>query len=142
MTNLGRTVKWTEEGIEYEADPRHRENVLDYFGLEAGGKPLSHNGDKENKMEEWEKEPLCKEEANIFRGLAATFNFRGQDCPNLQFPTKQCSREMANPNLASWKSLKRWPGTWWELRERFGNSDGRDLKKGRGWSRILTGEER
>ena len=33
ITLLGRVIRWTEEGIEYEADPRHRKMVLDYFGL-------------------------------------------------------------------------------------------------------------
>ena len=44
VTILGREVKWTEEGIEYEADPRHRKKILDYFGFEEGAKPLTHNG--------------------------------------------------------------------------------------------------
>ena len=86
VTILGREVRWTGEGIEYEADPRHRKNILDYFGFEEGAKPLSHNGNKENKEEEWEEEELEREEAKGVGGLAATFNFLSQDCPDLQFP--------------------------------------------------------
>ena len=31
VTFLGRTVRWTDEGIEYEADMKHRTKVLEYF---------------------------------------------------------------------------------------------------------------
>ena len=34
VTILGRRVRWTEKGIEYEADPKHRMMVLDAFGLQ------------------------------------------------------------------------------------------------------------
>ena len=33
-TILGRIVRWTQKGIEYEADPKHRKMILDYFGLD------------------------------------------------------------------------------------------------------------
>eukprot|EP00973_Karenia_brevis_P067885 9444119-Karenia_brevis.AAC.1 len=29
------------------------------------------------------------------------------DCPNLQFAIKQCSRDIANPNVISWRALKK-----------------------------------
>ena len=38
ITILGRIVRWTSKGIEYEADPRHRTKVMEYFGLaQVGG---------------------------------------------------------------------------------------------------------
>ena len=36
-------------------------------------------------------------EAKVFRGLAARANDLTLDCPDMQFPIKDCSREMANP---------------------------------------------
>ena len=33
VTTLGRTVRWKDWGIEYEAGPRHRSEVLNYFGF-------------------------------------------------------------------------------------------------------------
>eukprot|EP00973_Karenia_brevis_P042376 5865601-Karenia_brevis.AAC.1 len=65
---LGRMVKWTENGIEYEADPKHREIVLEYFDFSEGTKGLSINGDREDKIEEWEKQLLDKREAKEYRG--------------------------------------------------------------------------
>ena len=104
---LGRIVRITEQGIEYEADPKHRRLILEHFGFDDGSRLLSHNGDKDDKEEEWEREDLDKEEATIFRGLAARMNFLGLDCPDLQFPIKQCSREMAKPQRGSWKRMKK-----------------------------------
>ena len=32
-TLLNRTIRWTSEGVEFEADGKHRDRVLDFFGL-------------------------------------------------------------------------------------------------------------
>ena len=50
---------------------------------------------------------LCKAEAKEYRGLAARFNFLSLDCPDLQFPIKRSSREMARPTNGSWNELKK-----------------------------------
>eukprot|EP00973_Karenia_brevis_P024567 3388509-Karenia_brevis.AAC.1 len=84
-------------GIEYEADPKHRKIILEYFGFNRSTKLCMMNGDREDKVEEWEEEFLGKAEAKEFRGLAARLNFMSWDCANLQFAIKQCSRDMANP---------------------------------------------
>eukprot|EP00973_Karenia_brevis_P066042 9179253-Karenia_brevis.AAC.1 len=55
VTILGRGVRWVEEGIEYEADPKHRKTIMEYFGFNDKTKPLMMNGDKEDKVEEWEE---------------------------------------------------------------------------------------
>eukprot|EP00973_Karenia_brevis_P046321 6423044-Karenia_brevis.AAC.1 len=65
------------------------------------------NGDKEYRVEEWEEELLGKNEATEYRGLAARLNFMSLDWPELQFAIKQCSRDMANPRVVSWRSLKK-----------------------------------
>jgi hypothetical protein len=56
---------------------------------------------------DWEDEELDKEQAKEFRGLAARFNFLSLDCPDLQFPIKQSSRDMAKPKRGSWKGIKK-----------------------------------
>eukprot|EP00973_Karenia_brevis_P020156 2766133-Karenia_brevis.AAC.1 len=60
VTILGRWVKWTEECIESEADPKHRRLILEYFGFNEKTKPIGVNGDREDKVEEWEEEFLDK----------------------------------------------------------------------------------
>eukprot|EP00973_Karenia_brevis_P014380 1958437-Karenia_brevis.AAC.1 len=55
VTILGRLVRWTNEGIEYEADPKHRRLVMENFGFNEKTKPIGMNGDREDKVEEWEE---------------------------------------------------------------------------------------
>ena len=50
---------------------------------------------------------LEAKEATEYRGVAARVNYLSLDCPDLQFPVKQCSREMAKPTKGSWRKLKR-----------------------------------
>ena len=48
-----------------------------------------------------------KDEATVFRGVAARASFLSLDCPDLQFPVEQMSREMAKPMVGSWKRMKK-----------------------------------
>eukprot|EP00973_Karenia_brevis_P004892 673998-Karenia_brevis.AAC.1 len=64
------------------------------------------NGDREDRVEEWEEEFLGKTEAKEFRGLAARLHFMSLDWPDLQLAIKQCSKERANPKVVSWRALK------------------------------------
>jgi hypothetical protein len=101
---LGRVVRCTKEGFEYEADPRHREKILEAFGLEDGSKGLTVNG----RLEDLDEEPVPLEpsECTQFRALAARANYLAQDAPELQFAAKEVCRDMARPSVGSWKKLK------------------------------------
>ena len=57
-------------------------------------------------FEDLEDEELSREEAKTFMGIAARLNFLSLDCPGLQFPTKNCSREMARPTRGSWAEVR------------------------------------
>ena len=65
------------------------------------------NGEKEEEVQVGDEVELEPREATEYRGLAARVNYLSLDCPDLQFPVKQCSREMAKPNRGSWRTLKR-----------------------------------
>ena len=107
----GRQVRRTAEGIEYEADPKHRKLIMEHFGFDDESSHLVSNGQKDwSKEEAWEEEELPAEEATVFRGIAARANFLSLDCPDLQFPIKQISREMAKPMLGSRKRMKKIAG--------------------------------
>ena len=73
MTVIGRTVRWRSWGIEYAADPRHREEVMKYFGFSGESKGLSSTG----KVEEAEESELEVEagDATAFRAVMARINF-------------------------------------------------------------------
>ena len=47
------------------------------------------------------------DEAKEFRAAVARLNYLGQDSPDVQFPAKVLSSEMANPTKASWRRLKK-----------------------------------
>ena len=96
---LGRTVRWKSWGIEWEADEKHRKLLMEKFGYDEKTKPLNHNGENADHQdeEEWEKEKLGREESTEFRGAAARLNFLSQDSPELMYPAKEISTEMANP---------------------------------------------
>ena len=67
-----------------------------------------YNGDKDDKVDtEWAAEKLDEVAAKEYRGLAARLNYMSLDCPDLQFPIKQCSREMASPTNGSLMRLKK-----------------------------------
>ena len=98
---LGRTVKWTNEGIRYEADPRHRRLILEHFGFEDGTRPLSCNGDKDGAdTDECDLEDLGSKESTLFRGLAARGNYLSLDCPDLQFPVNTQVERCPNQRMA------------------------------------------
>ena len=46
---LGRVVQWMETGISYQADPKHRQMLLEHFGFVENSRILSVNGDKDNE---------------------------------------------------------------------------------------------
>jgi hypothetical protein len=107
VTILGRIVRWRDYAIEYEADPRHRKIVMEHFGFDTGTRSIGFNGDSEDKVEEGDEELLEKEEAKVFRGLAARLNYMSLDDADLQFGVKVCSRDMANPKKGSWRMMKK-----------------------------------
>ena len=46
-------------------------------------------------------------EVKEYRGGVALFNYYAQDYPEMQFPAKEASRDMAKPKPRSWGKLKR-----------------------------------
>ena len=72
---LGRHVRWTADGIEYEADPKHRKLIMEHFGFDDESSHLVFNGEKDWRKEEpWEEEELPGEEATVLRRVAARAN--------------------------------------------------------------------
>ena len=77
-------MRWTADGIEYEADPKHGKLIMEHFGFEEESSALVYNGERDSrKEEEWEEVLLEKEEATVFRGVAARANFLSLDCQDL-----------------------------------------------------------
>lgn len=108
-TVLDRVVRWRSWGLEYEADPKHRRLLLDRFGLDGASKAFERNGEADPGEDDDRDidEELDASEATAFRATVTRLNFLGQDSPELQFPAKELSKEMARPRLSSWGRLKK-----------------------------------
>ena len=56
VVNLGRVIRWTTEGVEFEADPRHRRVLLEHFGFDDSSSAAANNGDKSRREDDGEEE--------------------------------------------------------------------------------------
>ena len=108
MTILGRTVRWTEDGIEYEADGKHREELIKEAGLTEDSNAVGSAAVRPKvEDEELKKMELGDEMKRKFRGLAARLNYLGQDRSDVQYATKEICRGMAKLAEEAFKSMKR-----------------------------------
>jgi hypothetical protein len=110
ITLLGRIIRWKDWGIEYQADPKHRELVLQKLGFDEKTKVLTVNGEKnkaEKDREEYDDQEVYGEEATSFRAIAARLNFLAMDSPDIMYPVKEICREMSRPKRRSWRAIKR-----------------------------------
>ena len=102
---LNRIVRWTSKGLEYEADPRQGERLLEDLELTGdvkaaptpGVKPLQHQIDTDKSMADQTK----------YRAIAARGNYLAADRPDMQFAAKEICRFMSSPTELGWTALKR-----------------------------------
>ena len=85
ITVLNRVIRWTDTGIEYEADPRQAERLLEGLGLDDGCKSAATPGVK--PLVEALKEDVSLPTSGLteFRGLAARANYLAADRTDLQY---------------------------------------------------------
>ena len=83
-----------EDMIEYEADPKHRDEVLQYFGMDEVTRALSCNGDEEEKEERGV-------DVDSYRRLAAWLNLVSQDSPDLSHQRRTAVAESRNTTLGN-----------------------------------------
>ena len=77
---LNKIVRWTDAGVELEADPRHAEIVVRAMGLQEGA-ASKVPGVKENRKDAApeDSEELGREEARQYRAIAARLNYLAPD---------------------------------------------------------------
>ena len=81
---LGRTLRWSDVGIEYEADPRHQAIVIEELGLQDCRPVTTPSGPEEQGCLPGQGEPLEAGEATRYRALAARLNYLALDRPDIQ----------------------------------------------------------
>ena len=106
---LNRVVRWTDEGLEYEADPRHAEIAIREMQPRRGYvTPI----DKARSMAlTWKTgRTMNAKDAAQYRGLAARLNYLALDRPDIAFACKEASRVMSEPEHQDWERLERLAG--------------------------------
>ena len=107
-TVLNRVVRWTPEGLEYEADPRQQEKLLRDLKLEGDGVKASASPGVNPTREQTDADaPLDSEKTTPYRAVSARGNYLSSDRPELQFAAKECCRWMAAPTELGLAGLKR-----------------------------------
>ena len=104
---LNRIVRWTETGIEYEADPRQLGKLLRDLNLDDGVKSASAPGVKMTAEGLAADEPLAQDKHTAFRAVAARCNYLAADRPDCQYAAKEICRWMSSPTEGSLAALKR-----------------------------------
>jgi len=92
--------------IEWEADNRHAQIVLNMLGLTSESRGLSSPGTKERIEDEKATQPLDSEATTLYRSATMRLNFVAQDRPDLMFVTKELARSMQAPTQGDWNLLK------------------------------------
>ena len=107
---LNRIIRWTINGIQYEADPRQVEKFLREIGLEGatgavtpGQKILSHHAESEVDLPE--------RDFTRFRALAGRANYVAADRIDVLYAAKEVCRFMSKPTdlaIGAFKRLARY----------------------------------
>ena len=103
---LNRIVRWTSEGLEYEADPRQIEQVIRDLGLK-GCKAVGTPGVRQTFEQIQADKDLDMPKQKPYRGLAARTNYLAADRPYVQYAAKEVCRWMAHPTEQGLVALKR-----------------------------------
>ena len=99
-------MRWTKDGLEYEADPRQAEKLIEELGLN-GAKGFSTPAVKPSIGNIRSDKPLPEDKITHFRILAARANYLSADRPECQFAAKEICCFMAEPIMLSADALKR-----------------------------------
>jgi hypothetical protein len=93
--------------VEYEADPRQGERLLEGLGLDGNCKATATPGLKPVIDVLKDDSPLSTDSHTTFRALAARANYLAQDRIDLQFAAKEACRFMSAPTDSAEAALKR-----------------------------------
>ena len=94
---LNRTLRWTKEGITYEADQRHAEIIKEMNMKKANAVSTPTVPEPSEEANSRLSSPdMTKDEASRFRGLVARVNYLSLDRPDLQFAAKTAAHGSAH----------------------------------------------
>ena len=85
---FNRQLRWTREGIEYEADDKHAKMIIEECEVKSGRASRTPGVVEKDCVRE--ETAMSQTEASRFRGVAARINFLAQDRADIQFAEWQC----------------------------------------------------
>ena len=101
-------MRWTAEGLEYEADVRHRRRMMEAEGLEEDLKAVPSPAVKEdNGKAELDEKDLDTDDHRRFRSEGTTLNYLGQDRSDIQYAVKEFCQGMSRPTEGGKARIKR-----------------------------------
>ena len=103
---LNRIIRWTDKGLELEADPRQCERLVEECGL-AGANTTATPGTKPGTEQILSDKDLDPKLCTPFRGAAARANYLCADRIDCQFAARETCRLMSKPTDLAWNALKR-----------------------------------
>ena len=101
---LNRIISIVGDGVEWEADPRHAQLIVEQLGL-TKAKAVATPGSNDKAAED--ATLLDVSEAKLFRSVCMRAQFLAQDYPVIQFAAKECGRFMKDPTVGAMVKLKR-----------------------------------
>ncbi len=105
MKILNRTLRWTSTGIEYEADDKHADIIVETCEV-RNTKVMKTPGTQDQERAP-EGDRLSHGETTRYRAVAARINYLSQDRPDIQFAAKELCRHMSAPTEADWEKARR-----------------------------------
>ena len=103
---MNRVITWYDDRMEYEADPRQAERLINECGL-TGANAMATPGAKVTYQDHEADKTFEKGLHTAFRGSAARANYMSADRIDCQYACKEICRSMSTPTEQSWKALKR-----------------------------------
>ena len=102
---LGRIVEWTDEGISWEADPRHAELIRKSFGVTGRSVSTSKVKDRLDDMEG--EISLGEEAAGRYRANTMRAQYLSSDRLEIQIGCRDLARNLQQPSNLDEMGLKR-----------------------------------
>ena len=101
-----RTLRWTDCGFKYEADPRQGEKLVAEFWLE-GFRRVGTPGVKQTFEMVEKDQPLGVEKHAAFKGIVASGNCLSVGKPETQYASKEICKWMSSPSNLGVQALRR-----------------------------------
>lgn len=104
---LARIRRWTRQGWQLEADPRHCELIMEQLQLQTERPLSSRYADDDSKDDEGGNDDLTGQNITVFRGIAVRMNHLSLGRPDLIFTAKEACRDMSRPSVSYVAKLRR-----------------------------------